>query len=116
MRKVIMMTAILALTACGQDSNDKIQSAKAASDASAVQTPITQWSVEVTRGDRPALSDLTARLLEHGFSSYIVVSEGVQRVLIGPFTTEAQAQEMKAKLAAKLDIESTVVEQSPKQN
>lgn len=111
MRKVIVMTAILALTACGQESNDKIQRAKAASETSTVQAPIAQWAVEVKLGKTQALSDLTARLLEHGFSSYIYVDEGVQHVLLGPFNTQEQAQEKLTRLTTKLDnLEAAVIE------
>ena len=114
MRKVIMMTAILALTACGQESNDKIQRAKAASETSTVQAPIAQWAVEVKLGKTQALSDLTARLLEHGFSSYIYVDEGVQHVLLGPFNTQEQAQEKLTRLTTKLDnLEAAVIELPP---
>ncbi|NMY38963.1 SPOR domain-containing protein [Pseudomonas lundensis] len=111
MRKVIVMTAILALTACGQESNDKIQRAKAASETSTVQAPMAQWAVEVKLGETQALSDLTARLLEHGYSSYIAVIDGVQRVLLGPFNTRDEAQAMLTRLTTKLDnLQAKVIE------
>ena len=43
MRKVIVMTAILALTACGQESNDKIERAKAASESAQAQAYRTRY-------------------------------------------------------------------------
>lgn len=111
MRRVIAITAaILALTACGQESNDKIRAAKAASASSSQQVPTVQWAVEVKRGELQALSDLTARLLEHGFGSYIAMDNGVEQVLIGPFNTQDQAREKQTQLASRLDIESTVIE------
>ena len=65
-------------------------------------------------GKTQALSDLTARLLEHGFSSYIYVDEGVQHVLLGPFNTQEQAQEKLTRLTTKLDnLEAAVIELPP---
>ena len=111
MRKVIVMTAILALTACGQESNDKIQRAKAASDTTTVQAPVARWAVEVKLGETQALSDLTARLLEHGYSSYISEIDGVQRVLLGPFTSRDEAQAMLTRLITQLDnLQARIIE------
>ncbi|MBW3503552.1 MULTISPECIES: hypothetical protein [unclassified Pseudomonas] len=113
MRKVIVMTAILALTACGQESNDKIQRAKAASEATVVQAPVAQWALEITEGQRATIPDTTGRLLDNGFTPYIFENGGVQHFLIGPFTSEAQALEAqeKMKLKPKLDgIETNVIE------
>lgn len=113
MRIVIVMTAILALTACGQESNDKIQRAKAASEATAVQAPVARWALEITEGQRATITDTTGRLLDNGFTPYIYEREGVKHFLVGPFATEAQAHEAqeKMKLKPKLDgIETDVIE------
>ena len=113
MRIVIVMTAILALTACGQESNDKIQRAKAASEATAVQAPVARWALEITEGQRATITDSTGRLLDNGFTPYIYEREGVKHFLIGPFATEAQARETqdKMKLKPKLDgIETNIIE------
>ena len=113
MRIVIVMSAILALTACGQESNDKIQRAKAASEATMAQAPVGHWALEITEGQRATITDTTGRLLDNGFTPYIIESGGVQHFLIGPFTTEAQAVQAqeKMKLKRKLDgIETNVIE------
>ena len=112
MRKVIVMTAILALTACGQESNDKTQPAKAASEPTVVQAPVAQWALELTEGQRATITDTTGRLMDNGFTPYISESGGVRRFLIGPFATQAQALDAQAKmkLKPKLDgIETNVI-------
>lgn len=113
MRKVIVMTAILALTACGQESNDKIERAKAASESAQAQAPVAHWALEITEGQQATITDSTGRLLDNGFTPYIYEREGVKHFLIGPFATEAQAQETqdKMKLKPKLDgIETNIIE------
>ncbi|MFK7606945.1 MULTISPECIES: hypothetical protein [unclassified Pseudomonas] len=113
MRKVIVMTAILALTACGQESNDKIQPAKAASESTVAQAPVAHWALEITEGQRATITDTTGRLMEHGFTPYIYEHDGVKHFLIGPFATQAQALETqeKMKLKPKLDgIETNIIE------
>lgn len=113
MRKVIVMTAILALTACGQESNDKVERAKAASESAVVQAPVAHWALEITEGQQATITDTTGRLLDNGFTPYIYEREGVKHFLIGPFATEAQAQETqeKMKLKPKLDgIETNIIE------
>ena len=115
MRKVIVMTAILALTACGQESNDKVERAKAASESAQAQTqtPVAHWALEITEGQQATITDTTGRLLDNGFTPYIYEREGVKHFLIGPFATEAQAQETqeKMKLKPKLDgIETNIIE------
>ncbi|WP_019411678.1 SPOR domain-containing protein [Pseudomonas psychrophila] len=116
MRKVIVMTAILALTACGQESNDKIERAKAASESTVVQVPVAHWALELTEGQRATITDTTGRLLDNGFVTYILEKDGVQHFLIGPFATEAKAKEAQdqIKLKPKLEgIETNVIELPP---
>ncbi|MCW2099214.1 MULTISPECIES: hypothetical protein [Pseudomonas] len=116
MRKVIVMTAILALTACGQESNDKIEQAKAASHSAVVQVPVAHWALELTEGQRATITDTTGRLLDNGFVPYILEKDGVQHFLIGPYATEAQAREVQEqiKLKPKLEgIETDVIELPP---
>lgn len=113
MRIVIVMTAILALTACGQESNDKIERAKAASESAQAQVPVAHWALEITEGQQATITDSTGRLLDNGFTPYIYEREGVKHFLIGPFATEAQARETqdKMKLKPKLDgIETNIIE------
>ena len=113
MRKGIVMTAILALTACGQESNDKIERAKAASESAQAQVPVAHWALEITEGQQATITDSTGRLLDNGFTPYIYEREGVKHFLLGPFATEAQARETqdKMKLKPKLDgIETNIIE------
>ena len=112
MRRLVIVMALLSLAGCGESA--KVEVPKAArsgalvtSQGSGQASP--QWNVRVD-GPAQAISDLTARLIEHGFSSHIAKIDGVDQVLIGPFATEAEAQERKAVLSAKLDIDSQVIE------
>jgi cell division septation protein DedD len=111
-RRLVIVVAVLALAGCGESA--KVEAPKAvlsgAAISSAAAEPVSaRWNVRVD-GPVQAISDLTARLIEHGFSSHIAKIDGVDQVLIGPFATEAEAQEKKAVLSAKLDIDSQVIE------
>ena len=99
------------ISTLGLSRNNLRASLVAASETSTVQAPMAQWAVEVKLGETQALSDLTARLLEHGYSSYIAVIDGVQRVLLGPFNTRDEAQAMLTRLTTKLDnLQAKVIE------
>lgn len=113
-----MMIAVLALAGCGEgkhgETNKAVSAPAQSQPVKAAATP--QWDVQV-QGETPqAVSDLTGWLIEHGFISYVTSEGGKQRILIGPFDSQAEAQAKKAELterlvrAKKRDIESTVVE------
>ncbi|MNP36997.1 Sporulation related domain protein [compost metagenome] len=68
------------------------------------------WDVQIVSGSNMgALTDMTARLVEHGFIPTVETRDGVQQVLIGPFASKAEAEEKKAQLMASQGIESVVV-------
>lgn len=116
-RIVIAIVAVgggLLLGGCGDDSRSPsakpVVSTPAATRPEATDSVGQQWDVRVVRPELQALSDLTARLIEHGFSSYIARKDGIDQVMIGPFSSRAEAELKQAQLASRLDIASDVIE------
>ncbi|SEE98207.1 hypothetical protein SAMN04490198_4042 [Pseudomonas palleroniana] len=121
MRKVAMAIAVLALTGCGEGKPVDAPKAKPAVTESQPQTgaiAAQEWDVWVGPPDHKlqAITDLTAWLLEHGFSFYIVKVDGKDEVFLGPFASKAEAEAKQALLTEKLarakknDTESQVIE------
>lgn len=121
MRKVAMAIAVLALAGCGEGKSVDAPKAKPAVTESQPQTgaiAAQEWDVWVGPPDHKlqAITDLTAWLLEHGFSFYIVKVDGKDEVFLGPFASKAEAEAKQALLTEKLarakknDTESQVVE------
>ncbi|NMX67213.1 SPOR domain-containing protein [Pseudomonas sp. WS 5111] len=119
MRKVAMAIVVLALAGCGDGPNldtprDKAEAAKAQAPAVAA----VQWDILVRSPDNKlqALSDLTAWLLENGFTFYLAKEDGKDLVLLGPFASKAEAEAKQAQLQERLvkkkktDAESLVIE------
>ena len=88
MRRLSIMVAVLMLAGCGADEPDKPAKAQA---TAVVQVAAPQWDVLVA--EPKAVSDLTDRLIEHGFPSFVAVRDGKERVLLGPFNSRAEAEE-----------------------
>lgn len=116
MRKMVLAIAVLALAGCGEGKRVEVQKPQpaAATTASVVSAP--QWDLEV-RGETPqAVSDLSGWLIEHSFVASIVKENGKTRILLGPFSSKAEAEakqtEVRASLARakKQNIELLVVE------
>lgn len=121
MRKVAMAIVVLALTGCGEGPGVDTPKAKPAVAQVQPQTgaiAAQEWDVLVRSPDHKlqALTDLTAWLLEHGFSFYLVKDGDKDQVLLGPFSSQAEAQAKQAQLMEKLvrakknDTESLVIE------
>ncbi|WP_410018323.1 MULTISPECIES: SPOR domain-containing protein [unclassified Pseudomonas] len=121
MRRVAMAIAVLALAGCGDGPNldtprDKAEAARVQAQDAAVSAP--QWDVLVRSPDDKlqALTDLTAWLLENGFSFYLAKEDGKDLVLLGPFASKAEAEARQAQLTERLakkkktDAESLVIE------
>ncbi|MBM9484838.1 SPOR domain-containing protein [Pseudomonas sp. ICBG1301] len=116
-----MGIAVLALTGCGEGKPVDAPKAKPAVTESQPQTgaiAAQEWDVWVGPPDHKlqAITDLTAWLLEHGFSFYIVKVDGKDEVFLGPFASKAEAEAKQALLTEKLarakknDTESQVIE------
>ncbi|AYG08909.1 SPOR domain-containing protein [Pseudomonas fluorescens] len=119
MRKVAMAIVVLALAGCGEGPNldtprDKAEAAKAQAPAVAA----VQWDILVRSPDNKlqALTDLTAWLLENGFTFYLAKEDGKDLVLLGPFASKAEAEARQVQLQERLvkkkktDAESLVIE------
>lgn len=99
------MVAVLMLAGCGAGKSDKPVKVQA---PAVVQVTAPQWDVLVA--EPKAVSDLTDRLIEHGFPSFVAVREGKERVLLGPFNSKAEAEEKRAQLAMKMSYAASVVD------
>jgi len=115
--------AVLVLAGCGEGTG--VEHKAASSAASAAQSPAAaaapQWDVEVRGDTLQAVSDLTGWLIEHGFICYVTSVGGKQRILVGPFSSKAEAEARQVQLTASLErakkrnVESVVVEHSAAQ-
>ena len=121
MRKVAMAIAVLALAGCGEGKSVDAPKAKPAVTESLPQTgaiAAQEWDIWVGPPDHKlqAITDLTAWLLEHGFTFYIVKVDGKDEVLLGPFATKAEAEARQVLLnekmarAKKTDTVSEIIE------
>ncbi len=67
----------------------------------------TGWDLLIKDDKTKALTDWTAWLIEHGFP-FKILDDG--QVIAGPFATKEIAEQKKAQLADKQNMESQVVE------
>nr|WP_155585850.1 SPOR domain-containing protein [Pseudomonas spelaei] len=102
-----MAIAVLALAGCGEGRS--VEAPKAKPAVTEVQPQAStivaqEWDVWVGPPDHKlqALTDLTAWLLEHGFSFYLAKEDGKDQVLLGPFSTKAEAEAKQVLLTEKL--------------
>jgi len=125
-----MAIAVLALAGCGEGSSVDNAKAKPAVAEAPVQAPVQtgtiaaqEWDIWVGPPDHKlqALTDLTAWLLEHGFSFYLVKEDGKDQVLMGPFSSKAEAEAKQVQLTEKMakakknDTISEIIEHKPAQ-
>nr|WP_245229235.1 SPOR domain-containing protein [Pseudomonas sp. PvP025] len=102
-----MAMAVVALAGCGEGKPVEAPKARAAASQSQPQSgaiAAQEWDLRVGPPDHKlqAITDLTAWLLEHGFSFYIVKVDGKDEVLLGPFASKAEAEARQALLAEKM--------------
>lgn len=115
MRKLAWVIAVMMLAGCGEGRD--VQAPKPKPPATSVPVAAApQWAVEV-RGETPqAVSDLTGWLIEHSFMSSVVRENGKDRVLVGPFSSKAEAEAKQEQVVAALvrakkrNIETFVVD------
>jgi len=110
--------AVVGLAGCGEGQRSEVSKnvAAAAQGPPAVAATSAQWDVLVGSELPQAVSDLTGWLIEHGIISSVVTVDGKQRVLVGPFASQAEAEAKKTEVVEKLvkakkrDIDVTVIE------
>ncbi|ORC62331.1 hypothetical protein BZK31_01235 [Pseudomonas floridensis] len=92
--------AMLALAGCDA-GNSRAPAKEKAQDA--VQTaPVSgpQWFLQMN--SREAVSDTSAWLLERSYAPIIVTIDGKQQMLVGPYPSQAEAEEQRVALQAKV--------------
>nr|WP_031321405.1 hypothetical protein [Pseudomonas piscis] len=110
--------AVVGLAGCGEGKRAEVSKNVAAAEQGppAVAATSAQWDVLVGSELPQAVSDLTGWLIEHGIISSVVSVDGKQRVLVGPFASQAEAEAKKTEVVEKLvkakkrDIDVTVIE------
>jgi len=115
-RKLAWVIAVLMLAGCGEGRDVQAPKPKSAATSAPAAAAAPQWAVEV-RGETPqAVSDLTGWLIEHSFMSNVFKENGKDRVLVGPFSSKAEAEAGQEKITAALvrakkrNIETEVVD------
>jgi cell division septation protein DedD len=100
---MVLVIAVLALAGCGEGKSVDAQKPKpAVVSASTTATTGPQWDLEVRGETTQAVSDLSGWLIEHSFVSNVVMENGKARILIGPFTSKAEAEAKQAEVDAAL--------------
>ncbi|BAP44983.1 hypothetical protein NJC40_13495 [Pseudomonas sp. 21LCFQ02] len=101
MRKMVMIMAALALTACdaGKSPTPAHESA-ASAQVQAPQVSQPKWYIQMNT--REAISDTSAWLLERHYAPVIVNLDGKQQILLGPYESQEQGQEQLTGLEAKV--------------
>ena len=118
---MIWVIAVLALTGCGERGEQAPKKPKAPVVATQSEVAAPQWDVLVQGSTPQAVSDLAGWLIEHSFVSYVVTRDGKQQVLVGPFSSKAEAEAKQVAVAAALvkakkqNIEARVIEHSAAQ-
>ena len=108
MRRIAVMVALVVLGGCGDGSGNKVEPAKVASAPAVAAAPVVGgWDLLIKDDKTKALTDWTAWLIEHGYP-FKILDNG--QVVAGPFATKAIADDKKAQLADKQNMDSEVVE------
>ncbi|WP_368670249.1 SPOR domain-containing protein [Pseudomonas gingeri] len=107
MRRIAVMVAFVVLAGCGDGSGKQVEPAKAAAAPVVAAATTTGWDLLIKDDKSKALTDWTAWLIEHGFP-FKILDDG--RVIAGPFASKEIAEQKKAQLADKQNMDSEVVE------
>ncbi len=100
MRKTVMILAMLALAGCDAGNSRAPARDKAQDAATTAATTAAQWFIQMN--SREAVSDTSAWLLERSYAPIIVSIDGKQQLLVGPYPSQAEAEEQRVALQAKV--------------
>ncbi|SHM67648.1 hypothetical protein SAMN05216593_102312 [Pseudomonas asturiensis] len=100
MRKTVMILAMLALAGCDAGNSRAPARDKAQDAATTAATTAPQWFIQMN--SREAVSDTSAWLLERSYAPIIVSIDGKQQLLVGPYPSQAEAEEQRVALQAKV--------------
>jgi len=101
-RKMVLVFAVLALAGCGEGKGVDAQKPKPAVVSAPVTATGPQWDLEVRGETTQAVSDLSGWLIEHSFVSNVIMENGKTRILMGPFSSKAEAEAKQSEVAAAL--------------
>ncbi|MBC3953465.1 MULTISPECIES: hypothetical protein [Pseudomonas] len=100
MRKTVMILAMLALAGCDAGNSRATARDKAQDAATTAPATAPQWFIQMN--SREAVSDTSAWLLERSYAPIIVSIDGKQQLLVGPYPSQAEAEEQRVALQAKV--------------
>lgn len=80
-----------------------------ASAASAAQAAGSKWQVRIASGTMGNITDMASRLVEGGFMANFEQRDGATQVYLGPFDTQAEAEQKRNQLMATKGIDSLVL-------
>jgi cell division septation protein DedD len=115
-RKMAWVIAVLALAGCGEGKSVDAQKPQPTVAATPAAASAPQWDLEVRGEITQAVSDLSGWLIEHSFIANVIKENGKTRILMGPYSSKAEAEakqeEVRAALtrAKKQNIELLVIE------
>ncbi|QHF05774.1 hypothetical protein N015_12040 [Pseudomonas asturiensis] len=92
--------AMLALAGCDAGNSRATARDKAQDAATTAPATAPQWFIQMN--SREAVSDTSAWLLERSYAPIIVSIDGKQQLLVGPYPSQAEAEEQRVALQAKV--------------
>ncbi|MCD5994868.1 hypothetical protein KDX38_14930 [Pseudomonas sp. CDFA 602] len=100
MRKTVMMIAVLILAGCDASGPGSTTRAKTQETVKTAAVTGPQWFIQMN--SREAVSDTSAWLLERSYAPVVVIIDGKQQLLLGPYESQDQAEEQRVLLQAKV--------------
>jgi cell division septation protein DedD len=99
---MILVTVMLALAGCGEGKSVDTPKPQVAATPATAPLSGPQWDLEVRGATTQAVSDLSGWLIEHGYMSNVVKENGTTRILMGPYSSKAEAEAKQEQVRASL--------------